>query len=86
MALATSVDAMAVGVAMALGRTGLLEPWYGYLICCAVIAAITFVICLIGVWLGCRTGNRYGKRAEIVGGIVLIGIGIKILCEHLLGG
>lgn len=86
MAFATSVDAMAVGVAMALGRTGLLEPWYGYLICCAVIAVTTFVISLIGVRLGCRTGNRYGKRAEIVGGIVLIGIGVKILCEHLLGG
>lgn len=83
MSLATSIDAMAVGVAMALERWGLLEPWYGYLICCGVIALITFVICLVGVQLGCRTGNRYGKRAEIVGGLVLIGIGVKILIEHL---
>ncbi len=86
MAVATSIDAMAVGVTMALGRTGLLEPWYGYLVCCAVIAVVTFATCLAGVQLGCHTGNRYGKRAEIAGGIVLIGIGIKILCEHLLGG
>lgn len=85
MALATSIDAMAVGVTMALGRTGLLEPWYGYLVCCAVIAVITFVICLFGVQLGCRTGSRYGKRAEIGGGLVLIGIGVKILIEHLMG-
>ncbi len=85
MALATSIDAMAVGVTMALGRTGLLVPWYGYLICCAVIACVTFVLCLLGVQLGCRTGSRYGKRAEIAGGLVLIGIGVKILVEHLVG-
>ena len=85
MSLATSIDAMAVGVTMALERTQLLAPWYGYLICCGVIAAVTFVICLFGVQLGCRTGSRYGKRAEIAGGVVLIGIGVKILLEHLLG-
>ena len=86
MAVATSIDAMAVGVTMALGRTGLLAPWYGYLACCGVIAAVTFAFCLVGVKLGCHTGNRYGKRAEIAGGIVLIGIGLKILYEHLLVG
>lgn len=86
MAVATSIDAMAVGVTMALGRTGLLAPWYGYLVCCGVIAAMTFAFCLIGVQLGCHTGNRYGKRAEIAGGIVLIGIGVKILYEHLFMG
>ncbi|MBP3434857.1 MAG: manganese efflux pump [Clostridia bacterium] len=86
MAVATSIDAMAVGVTMALGRTGLLVPWYGYLVCCGVIATVTFAFCLLGVQLGCRTGNRYGKRAEIAGGIVLIGIGLKILYEHLLLG
>ena len=86
MAVATSIDAMAVGVTMALGRTGLLAPWYGYLVCCAVIAAVTFGFCLVGVQLGCHTGNRYGKRAEVAGGIVLIGIGLKILYEHLFMG
>lgn len=86
MAVATSIDAMAVGVTMALGRTGLLAPWYGYLVCCGVIAAITFAVCLVGVQLGCRTGSCYGKRAEIAGGIVLVGIGVKILYEHLFMG
>ena len=85
MAVATSIDAMAVGVTMALGRTDLLAPSWGFLLCSAVIAAITFVFCLGGVYLGCRTGNCFGKRAQIAGGIVLIGIGIKILLEHLLG-
>ena len=85
MSIATSIDAMAVGVTMALGRTGILAPWYGYLVCCAVIAVVTFVMCVFGVQLGCRTGSRYGKRAEIAGGLVLIGIGVKILLEHLIG-
>ena len=86
MAIATSIDAMAVGVTMALaGRTGLLAPQYGFLLCCLVIALVTFVLCLAGVQIGCRTGDKYGKKAEIAGGIVLIGIGVKILLEHLLG-
>lgn len=85
MALATSIDAMAVGVTMALDRTGLLAPDWGFLLCAGVIAVITFALCLIGVRVGCQTGNRFGKRAQIAGGIVLIGIGIKILLEHLLG-
>ena len=86
LAIATSIDAMAVGVTMALaGRTGLLAPQYGFLLCCLVIALVTFVLCLAGVQIGCRTGDKYGKKAEIAGGIVLIGIGVKILLEHLLG-
>ena len=85
MSIATSIDAMAAGVTMALDRTELLAPWYGYLLCCGVITLVTFVFCLFGVQLGCRTGNRYGKYAEIAGGVVLIGLGVKILLEHLLG-
>ncbi len=85
MAVATSIDALAVGVTMALGRTGWLEPSYGFIICSAVIAAVTFAFCTVGVTLGCKTGAKLGNRAQIVGGIVLIGIGIKILLEHLLG-
>ncbi len=84
MAIATSIDAMAVGVTMAMTRTDLLAPWYGYLVCAAVIAAITFVCCSVGVQIGCKTGTCYGKRAEIAGGIVLILIGAKILLEHTL--
>lgn len=85
MAVATSIDAMAVGVTMAMSRTDLLSSSYGFLVCAAVIALITFACCAVGVQLGCKTGNRYGKRAQIAGGIVLILIGVKILLEHLLG-
>ena len=85
LAIATSIDAMAVGVTMAMTRTDLLEPWYGFLLCSAVIGIITFACCSLGVQLGCKTGSCWGKRAEIGGGIVLIVIGVKILLEHLLG-
>lgn len=85
MAIATSIDAMAVGVTMAMTRTDLLAPWYGFLVCSAVIGIITFVCCSLGVQIGCKTGSCFGKRAEIGGGIVLIAIGIKILLEHMLG-
>ncbi len=85
MAIATSIDAMAVGVTMAMTRTDLLAPWYGFLLCSAVIGIITFACCSLGVQFGCKTGSCFGKRAEIGGGIVLIVIGVKILLEHLLG-
>ena len=84
MAVATSIDALAVGASLAvMPRTGLLIHSWGYLICCLVIAVVTFVICFAGVKIGCRTGNFFGRKAEVIGGIVLILIGVKILLEHL---
>lgn len=86
MAIATSIDAMAVGVSLAvMPHTGMLAGEFGYLVCCGIIAAVTFIVCTIGVKIGCKTGDLFGRKAEIAGGIVLIGIGVKILLEHLLG-
>lgn len=86
MAVATSIDAMAVGVSLAvMPHTGMLAGTYGYLICCAIIAVTTFLISAVGVKIGCKTGDLFGRKAEIVGGIILIAIGVKILLEHLLG-
>lgn len=83
MSIATSIDALAVGASFAvMPREDLLAPSLGYLLCCGMIAAVTFLLCVIGVIVGCRFGNRFGKRAEIAGGLVLIAIGIKILLEH----
>lgn len=79
MALATSIDALAVGASMAmLEPTGLLSIPAGYLLCCLIIAVITFILCIIGILLGCRTGGRLGNRAQWIGGILLILIGLKI--------
>ena len=84
MSIATSIDALAVGASLAvMPHTGILSLPLGYLICCGLIAVVTFIICFAGVKIGCRTGNFLGRKAEIAGGIVLILIGVKILLEHL---
>jgi manganese efflux pump family protein len=49
----------------------------------AVIGLVTFSLCLPAVWLGKRLGERMAKRAELAGGLVLVGIGCKILVEQL---
>jgi manganese efflux pump family protein len=73
---ATSIDAMAVGVGLAFLDVGILPV-------AAAIGLTTFVMVTAGVMLGRVLGAIAGKRAEIVGGIVLIGIGAAILYEHL---
>lgn len=76
LAIATSLDALAVGFSMAL----LLEKIIPAVI---VIGAITFLASMTGVLIGKKTGPKINKFAEILGGIILISIGIKILYEHL---
>ena len=74
LAVATSIDALAVGVSFAFMDIGLLPA-------CIVIGAITFAVCFIGGILGCRIKWLTGKRAEFAGGLILIAIGVKILIE-----
>lgn len=76
LAIATSIDALAVGVTFAFLNVHIL-----YAIC--IIATTTLVISMLGVKIGHVFGTKYKSKAEIVGGIILIGIGIKILLEHL---
>lgn len=76
LAIATSIDAMAVGLTFAFLRTDILPA-------VALIGSITFLLSLVGVWVGNRFGARYRGRAECVGGVILILIGLKILLEHL---
>ena len=73
---ATSIDALAVGLSFAVLNVTI---WYPSLI----IGVITGGLSMVGVLLGGRLGRRFGRRMEIVGGLVLIGIGIKILIDHL---
>ena len=77
--LATSVDALAVGLTLALIDVPLV-------VAVALIGGITFALCLPAVHLGARLGTRLAHRAEFVGGVVLIAIGARILIEHLSGG
>ena len=76
LAIATSIDALAVGVTFAFLNVNII-------LAVSLIAIITFIISCIGVKLGNVFGDKYEKKAELAGGIVLILIGLKILLEHL---
>ena len=76
LAVATSIDALAVGVTFATVSVPII--WAA-----AIIGVVTFFISATGVYIGSRCGNLFGNKAEIIGGLVLCGIGIKILIEHL---
>lgn len=78
LAVATSIDALAVGVTFSFNLN-----WAELLLAVTVIAAITFVISAVAVGLGSWLGCRFGKFAERLGGAVLILIGLKILLEGL---
>ena len=78
MAIATSIDALAVGVSFAFQEDIRLFP------SCALIGCTTFVISFAGAMLGSRIPGFHGKRAGILGGVVLIGIGIKLLVEGVI--
>ncbi|TVU70069.1 MULTISPECIES: manganese efflux pump MntP [Cobetia] len=73
--LSTSIDAMAVGAGLAFAGVNIITT-------ALAIGTATFLMATIGVMLGGVLGKMVGKRAEIVGGIVLIGIGTTILLEH----
>ncbi len=77
LALATSIDAMAVGVTFALLPNVAL--WQSV----ATIGVVTFVFSAVGVAAGSALGRRFGPRAKRLGGVILIAIGLKILLEHL---
>ena len=76
LAIATSIDALAVGITFAFLNYPIVE-------CIAIIGLTTFVLSIVGVVVGNMFGSRYQKKAEIAGGMILILIGLKILFEHL---
>ena len=87
MAIATSIDALAVGIAfscdgMPISSNGTL---LGIFASCLIICLTTFVLSVIGVKLGKILENNFKSRAEFVGGVVLVLLGVKILIEHLTG-
>ena len=76
LAVATSIDALAVGITFAFLNVSIMEA-------CLIIGCTTFVLSVIGVVVGNFFGTRYKRKAEIAGGVILILIGLKILLEHL---
>ena len=79
LSFAVSIDALAVG--LSLGVIGV-NIWYPGL----VIGVVTGLVSWLGLRLGSRLGEKFGKRMEIIGGIVLVVIGVRIVLAHLLGG
>ena len=77
LAVATSIDALAVGFSFAFLGAGILLP-------CLVIGALTFGISFLGAMLGGFASERWGKAMEVLGGLVLIAIGIQIAVSHTL--
>ncbi len=76
LAIATSIDALAVGISFAFLSVDIIPA-------VLAIGACTFILSAIGVRLGAVFGDRFKKKAEILGGVILILIGLKILLEHL---
>lgn len=76
LAIATSIDALAVGVSLATMTDNILFA-------STVVGAVAFIFSFAGVYIGNKCGDLFGKKAEIAGGAVLVLIGVKILIEHL---
>lgn len=76
LAVATSIDAFAVGLSLAMLNVQILYP-------SIVIGVVTGSLSLVGLLAGHRLGMLFGKRMEIVGGIILVGIGLRVLMTHL---
>lgn len=74
--VATSLDALAIGIGFAVLNTNILYP-------SIIIGVVTACLSVIGVQVGNKLGVKFGKKMEIIGGIILILIGIRILLEHI---
>lgn len=75
LAIATSIDAMAIGVTFVFLQTDIM-------IASVIIGLVTFVLCLVAVYVGKKLGSFLESKAEMLGGLMLIGLGLKILLEH----
>ncbi len=77
LSIATSIDALAVGLSLSFLKIFIITP-------AIIIGIITFLLSFSGVFIGNRYGHFFEKKIEIAGGLILIGIGITILIEHLI--
>ena len=76
LAIATSIDALAVGLSLAMIKVDILYP-------SLVIGIVAALMTALGLALGKRLGVQFGKRMELVGGLILIGIGLRVVVSHL---
>ena len=76
LSIATSIDALAVGMSLSFLNVPIIAP-------AIIIGIVTFSLSFVGVFLGHRFGHLRGSKVEVLGGVILIGIGLRILLEHL---
>ncbi|OGD17600.1 hypothetical protein A2V47_03060 [Candidatus Atribacteria bacterium RBG_19FT_COMBO_35_14] len=76
LSIATSIDALAVGLSLSFLNLSIVLP-------AIIIGIITFLLSIFGVYFGNRFGHYFERKIEIIGGLILIGIGIRILIDHL---
>jgi len=76
LSIATSIDALAVGITLAFLR-------FHIFLSVVIIGVVTFLLSFLGLYLGSHVGKMFGRKIETAGGIILILIGVKILLEHL---
>jgi manganese efflux pump family protein len=76
LSVATSIDAMAVGLSVGMLKVDVVYP-------AMLIGLVTFGLSMVGLLAGNRLGERFGKRMEVIGGVILNGIGLRILLTHL---
>lgn len=76
MAIATSIDALVVGISFSIIEMPII-------LSILIIGAVTFIVSMLGILFGKKTAGALGKKMEILGGIILIGIGLKILIQHI---
>ena len=77
LSVATSIDAFAVGLSLAVLGVGIILP-------SIIIGLVAGGMSLLGIFLGGRLGKTFGKRMEVVGGLILIAIGVRVVVSHLL--
>jgi len=77
LSIATSIDALMVGLSFAFLQTSIVEP-------ILAIGLVTFSFSFIGFFFGCGLGRVFGNKIKVFGGLILIAIGLRILIEHLL--
>jgi len=76
LSIATSIDALAVGLSLSFLKVAIILP-------AIIIGIVTFLLSFLGVYVGNKAGHFFERKIEVIGGLILIGIGIKILVEHL---
>lgn len=78
LSVATSIDALAVGLSLAMLKVHIVTP-------AVIIGVVTFSLSLLGLLVGNYLGYKFGKVTQVLGGVILIGIGLRVLVTHLIG-